>query len=162
MFRGSPRHSESNGGVEQVNQTVQKKLSRWMKTNNSTHWWIGCKIYQWRTDTQVHKTLKDTPYHLTYGTHPRVDILNPRSFRQLYWAMRSFLAPTTAAGFQCIMSENRVFWNQMWNKHFNELKEYVAKHGNAFVTQIYPKNESLGIWVGNQRQFFKAGNWGII
>jgi hypothetical protein len=26
MVRGSPCHSESNGGVEWVNQTVQKKL----------------------------------------------------------------------------------------------------------------------------------------
>ena len=34
MVRGWPRHSESNGGIERVNQTVQKKLS---KTNNSTH-----------------------------------------------------------------------------------------------------------------------------
>ena len=37
-----------------------------------------------------------------------------------------------------------------------ELKEYVAEHGNAFVPQIYSQNESLGIWVGNQRQIFKA------
>lgn len=36
------------------------------------------------------------------------------------------------------------------------MKEYVAEHGNAFVPQIYPQNESLGIWVGNQRQIFKA------
>jgi hypothetical protein len=76
MVRGSPRHSESNGGIERVNQTVQKKLSGWMKTNNSTHWAIGCKICQWRINTQVHQTLKDTPYHLTYGTHPRVGISN--------------------------------------------------------------------------------------
>ena len=26
MVRGSPRHSESNGGIERVNQTVQRKL----------------------------------------------------------------------------------------------------------------------------------------
>ncbi len=59
-----------------VNQTVQKKLSGWMKMNNSIHWAIGCKICQWRINTQVHQTLKDTPYHLTYGTHPRVGISN--------------------------------------------------------------------------------------
>ena len=41
MVHGSPRHSESNGGVERVNQTVQKKLGRWMKTNASKHWSIG-------------------------------------------------------------------------------------------------------------------------
>jgi len=76
MVRGSPRHSESNGGVERVNQTVQKKLGGWMKTNNSTHWSIGCKLVQWRINTQVHQTLKDTPYRLTYGMHPRVGLSN--------------------------------------------------------------------------------------
>jgi hypothetical protein len=54
---GSPRHSESNGGVEQINQTIQKKLGAWMKENNSTQWSIGCKIAQWRYNTQVHYTL---------------------------------------------------------------------------------------------------------
>ena len=76
MVRGSPRHSESNGGVERVNQTIQKKLGAWMKENNTKHWSIGCKITQWRYDTQVHQTLRDTPYHLTYGQHPRVGISN--------------------------------------------------------------------------------------
>jgi hypothetical protein len=76
MVRGSPRHSKSNGGVERVNQTVQKKLGGWMKTNNSRHWSIGCKIVQWRINTQIHDTLKDTPYHLTYGQHPRVGMSN--------------------------------------------------------------------------------------
>ncbi len=47
-----------------------------MKTNQSKHWSIGCKIVQWRIDMQIHQTLKDTPYHLTYGQHPRVGILN--------------------------------------------------------------------------------------
>jgi hypothetical protein len=76
MVRGSPRHSESNGGVERVNQTVQKKLGGWMKTNNSKHWSVGCKIVQWRINTQIHQTLKDTPYHLTFSQHPRVGISN--------------------------------------------------------------------------------------
>jgi hypothetical protein len=76
MVRGSPCHSESNGGVERVNQTIQKKLGGWMKTNNSSNWAVGCKISQWRINTQHHQTIKDTPYHLTYGQHPRIGILN--------------------------------------------------------------------------------------
>jgi hypothetical protein len=31
---------------------------------------------QWRINTQVHQTLKDTPYHFTNGQHPRVGISN--------------------------------------------------------------------------------------
>jgi hypothetical protein len=77
LVRGSPRHSESNGGVERVNQTIQKKLGVWMKENKSTQWSIGCKITQWHYyNTQVHHTLRDSPYHLTFGQHPRVGILN--------------------------------------------------------------------------------------
>ena len=76
MVRGSPRHSESKGGVERVNQTVQKKLSGWMKTNKTTHWSVGCKLVQWRVNTQYHRTLKDTPYRLMYGMNPRVGISN--------------------------------------------------------------------------------------
>jgi hypothetical protein len=76
MVRGSPRHSESNGGVERVNQTVQRKLGGWMKSNKTSHWSVGCKLVQWRVNTQYHRTLKDTPYHLVYGMHPRVGISN--------------------------------------------------------------------------------------
>jgi len=71
MVRGSPRHSESNGGVERVNQTVQKKWGAWMKTNNSKRWGIRCKLVMWRYNTQHHRTINDTPYHLVYGQHPR-------------------------------------------------------------------------------------------
>ena len=44
----------------------------------------------------------------------------------------------------------------MWNKSYNELKECVAKHGNAFVPQTYSKNGSLGFWADKQRKIFKA------
>ncbi len=59
-----------------MNQAVQKKLGGWMKTNNSKHWAIGCKICQWRINTQVHQILKDQLYHLVYGINPSVRISN--------------------------------------------------------------------------------------
>ncbi len=74
LVRGSPRHSESNGGVERVNQTVQRKLGAWMMTNQSTNWAIGCKIVQWRYNTQYHSTIKTTPYELLCGMKPLVGL----------------------------------------------------------------------------------------
>ena len=65
MVRGSPRHSESNGGVERVNRTVQQKLAAWMHRNNSTQWSIGCKVVQFEINTQFHSTIKSTPYKLS-------------------------------------------------------------------------------------------------
>jgi hypothetical protein len=50
MVRGSPHHSPSNGGVEQVNRTMQEKLGAWMKDCKSRQWMIGCcseSLHQW-------------------------------------------------------------------------------------------------------------------
>ena len=56
MVRGSPRHSESNGRVERVNQTVQAKLGTWMHDTQSCRWTVGCCIIMWRYNTQIHRT----------------------------------------------------------------------------------------------------------
>jgi hypothetical protein len=47
-----------------------------MKTNNSTHWAIGCNIIPWRINTQVHQTLKRSPFHPIYRMNPCVGISN--------------------------------------------------------------------------------------
>ena len=52
MVTGTPRHSESNGGVERVNRTMQEKLYAWMRHNNSTRWSIGCSQVAWQVNTQ--------------------------------------------------------------------------------------------------------------
>ena len=44
MVRGSPRHSQSNGGVERLNRTVEGKLGAWMKENNCKNWSVGCRL----------------------------------------------------------------------------------------------------------------------
>jgi hypothetical protein len=47
-----------------------------MKENKSKYWLIGCKIAQWHYNTQIHQTLRDSPYHLAFGQQPRVGISN--------------------------------------------------------------------------------------
>jgi hypothetical protein len=74
MVRGSPRHSQSNGGVERVNRTVQAKLGAWMQDHESRRWSIGCRIVMWRYNTQQHRTGGDIPYRLLSGQVPRVGI----------------------------------------------------------------------------------------
>jgi hypothetical protein len=74
MVRGSPRHSESNGGVERVNQTVQTKLGTWMRDTHSRRWSVGCRVVMWRYNTQIHRTLGNIPYRLLFGQLPRVGI----------------------------------------------------------------------------------------
>ncbi|KAL3788864.1 hypothetical protein ACHAW5_009221 [Stephanodiscus triporus] len=51
-------------------------------------------------------------------------------------------------------------WNlydHYWNIRYEELKEYVAEHGNSLVPTNYAKNQSLGLWVLKQRRNFKVG-----
>ena len=75
LVRGSPRHSESNGGIERENRTGENKLGAWMKDNNSKRWSIGAKIVQWRFNTQINRSIGNkTAYHLTFGQRPRVGI----------------------------------------------------------------------------------------
>ena len=74
MVRGSPWHSESNGGVERVNQTVQAKLGTWMRDTQSRRWTVGCRIIMWRYNTQIHCTLGNVPYRLMFGQLSHVGI----------------------------------------------------------------------------------------
>ncbi|KAL3822745.1 hypothetical protein ACHAXA_001010 [Cyclostephanos tholiformis] len=50
-------------------------------------------------------------------------------------------------------------WNlydHFWNMRYEELKEYVAEHGDSIVPWNYAKNQSLGLWVVKQRRNFKV------
>ena len=74
MVRESPRHSQSNGGIERVNHTMQDKLGAWMTDTSSRRWSVGCHLMMWRYNTQIHRTVKDIPYRLVFGQKPRVGI----------------------------------------------------------------------------------------
>ncbi len=74
---GKPRHSESNGGIERRNRTVEEKISNWMHENKSKHWAQSLPFIQWRCNTQIHRGIGNrTPYHLMFGQHPQVGISN--------------------------------------------------------------------------------------
>jgi hypothetical protein len=69
MVRGSPRHSQSNGGVK------RSKLGAWMRDNNTHRWSVGCRLMMWHYNTQQHRMVGDVPYRLVFGQKPRVGIL---------------------------------------------------------------------------------------
>ena len=72
---GKPRHSESNGGVERRNRTVEENISNWMHENQSKHWAQALPFIQWRCNTQIHRGIGNrTPYHLMFGQNPQVGI----------------------------------------------------------------------------------------
>ena len=45
--------------------------------------------------------------------------------------------------------------DELWEKRFNELKDYRKKNGNCLVPARYQHNKQLGLWVQTQRQHYK-------
>jgi hypothetical protein len=74
MVWGSPWHSQSNGGIERFNCTVQLKLGVWMTSNKMRLWSVGCRLMMWGYNTQHHRMVDNIPYHLLFGQHPHVGI----------------------------------------------------------------------------------------
>lgn len=74
MVKGRARHSESNGGVERLNQTVQRRLSAWMTQSRSRNWGVGARLVQWAINTTFHNAIRMTPYEAVFGQKPRVGI----------------------------------------------------------------------------------------
>ena len=44
IVNSRPCHSESQGGIERLNRTVQEKLAAWMPENKSKKWSVGIKF----------------------------------------------------------------------------------------------------------------------
>ena len=78
IVHGRARHSPSQGGVERLNQTVQRRLNAWMTENNSTAWSVGCKIVQWGIATDYSNAVSGIPYELVFGQKPRCQRLPTR------------------------------------------------------------------------------------
>ena len=74
MIHGRARHSESQGGIERLNRTVQEKLGHWMTANDSTHWSIGRVFVRWQINTSWSKAIGDNPYRLAFGQNPRAGV----------------------------------------------------------------------------------------
>ena len=62
---------------------------------------------------------------------------------------QTFLAESEASGM--VMTKR----DQNWWARFEELEEYKREIGDCNVPQKYKANPQLGIWVNNQRQFYK-------
>ena len=75
LVTGKPRHSKSNGEVEQRNRTIEEKIANWMHANKSTHWAQALPFIQWCCNFQVHRDIGGRmPYHLMFGQNPQVGI----------------------------------------------------------------------------------------
>jgi hypothetical protein len=51
---GKPHHSESYGGVERRNRTMEETTKNWMHKNNTIPWSQSLPFIQWCCSTQIH------------------------------------------------------------------------------------------------------------
>ena len=63
-------------GHKGLTPEMEKKLGALMKDNQSSHCSIGSKIICWHCNTQLHHTIKKSPYHVTFGQLPCCKISN--------------------------------------------------------------------------------------
>jgi len=68
---------------------------------------------------------------------PRVGRLNPERIKKL-----------DNLGFTWSLRDD-------WDKHYQELVQYLSEHGDCVVPAKYPENPRLGFWVCAQRQVYK-------
>eukprot|EP00956_Cyclotella_meneghiniana_P013890 scaffold20361_cov46-Cyclotella_meneghiniana.AAC.3 len=71
---GTPRHSESNGGIERRNRTFEERLGACMVQYKTKHWSVMLKLVVWSVNTSWHKGIKDIPYRSLTGQNPSCGI----------------------------------------------------------------------------------------
>ena len=74
IVHGRARHSQSQGGVERLNRTVEEKLAIWMRENNCQNWVVGRLFVRWQINTQVTRATGEMPYRAAFGQCPRVGL----------------------------------------------------------------------------------------
>jgi transposase InsO family protein len=76
IVHGKPRHSESQGSIEQANQDVENMLATWMETNNTTKWSEGLRLVQAMKNRAYREGTKCSPYEAMFGVPMKLGIAN--------------------------------------------------------------------------------------
>ena len=70
LVHGRARHSQSQGSVERLNQTVQRRLSAWMKDSGSKKWArVGIKVVQWTINTTFTHSIKKASHQTVSNSY---------------------------------------------------------------------------------------------
>lgn len=71
IIHGRSRHSQSQGGIERLNRTVESKLGSWMAENMCTKWSVGRLFVRWQINTMFQSSIGSSSYKLAFGGAPR-------------------------------------------------------------------------------------------
>ena len=70
LVHGKARHSQSQGGIERLNRTVQEKLGRWMRDNNSNSWLTALPFVKWAVNTSYKQQQRQNEWKRAASKHP--------------------------------------------------------------------------------------------
>ena len=77
LVTGTPRHSESNGGIERLNRCVNAALSAWLQEHcggaegEHQRWTLALPFVQFQLNQRDHRGIKACPYEVTFGQKPQ-------------------------------------------------------------------------------------------
>ncbi|XP_072393262.1 KRAB-A domain-containing protein 2-like isoform X2 [Diabrotica undecimpunctata] len=74
ILHGQPRHSQSQGSVERVNQDIQNMLKAWMIDEETTNWSDGLRFVQVMKNRTYHAGIKRSPYKAMFGSEIKVGL----------------------------------------------------------------------------------------
>eukprot|EP00978_Attheya_sp_CCMP212_P037022 scaffold171862_cov34-Attheya_sp.AAC.1 len=90
------------------------------------------------------------------GSHKMEQLLEPKTEEELEPYLNSSLKDESKI--MGSMKSTRLSNNEHGNMRYRELEEYQAEHGDCLVTQKYPPNPALGLWVMTQKTIFCVEN----
>ncbi|XP_023231251.1 KRAB-A domain-containing protein 2-like [Centruroides sculpturatus] len=71
IVHGKPRHNQTQGSVERVNQDIQNMLTAWINDNDTNKWSDGLPFVQFAKNTTYHGGICQSPYEAMYGVKPK-------------------------------------------------------------------------------------------
>jgi len=67
-------HPQTNGKIEYINQTLEQYLRCYVNYNLS-NWSDLLPSAEFTYNNQAHKGIKESPFYLEYGRHPRAGLI---------------------------------------------------------------------------------------
>eukprot|EP00956_Cyclotella_meneghiniana_P018998 scaffold32192_cov65-Cyclotella_meneghiniana.AAC.3 len=111
VVRGTPRHSESNGGIERRNLTLETRLGAMLNEYFTKHWSVMVKLVVWSMNTCLHRGIKDIPYRSLTGQNPSSGISSVVMDKELIDSL--FTEAALMASLGCDSAENFT-WKHNW------------------------------------------------
>lgn len=74
IVHSKPRHPQSQGSVEKVNQDIENMVWAWMQDEQTNHWSDWLRFVQLMKNRAFHSGIKRTPYEALFGCKVKVGL----------------------------------------------------------------------------------------